>query len=370
VTPPDTDALRRQVLEQMINDEVQLQFASNNGISLTDTELDQSIQRLAERNKLDVAGLKAQLAKDGMPFERFREDIRRQILLARVKEREVESRVSVTDSEVDQVLKSALGNHHDEYHLANIIISVPERADSKTLDQRSRRAEQALNEIKAGKPFAQVAASFSDANNGISGGDMGWRNAASLTPDFLAVLDSLKIGDTTNILRIPQGFVIIKLVDKRAQGAPQMVQQYRVRHILIKVNEGTSEADAKLRIDQVRDRIANGAKFEEQAKLYSEDSSNSRGGELGWISPGDTVPEFERAVKSLKVGELSKPVRSPFGWHLIQVEETRTQDVSGEREKLAIKQQIRNRKIEEAYTEWARQLRDSAFVQEHLNDNN
>jgi peptidyl-prolyl cis-trans isomerase SurA len=166
-----------------------------------------------------------------------------------------------------------------------------------------------------------------------------------------------------------QGFAIVKLLEKRAQGTPQMVQQQRVRHILIRVNEGTSEADAKQRLEQVRDRIANGAKFEDQAKLYSEDSSNSRGGELGWVSPGDTVPEFERAMQALKIGEISGPVRSPFGWHLVQVEETRSQDVSGEREKLAIKQQIRNRKVEEAYTDWARQLRDSAFVRDQLNEN-
>jgi peptidyl-prolyl cis-trans isomerase SurA len=370
VMPPDQDTLRRQVLEQLINDEVQLQYAGNNGVSLTDAELDSSVQRLAEHNKLTLAGLKAKLAKDGVPYEQFREDVRRQILLTRLKEREVESRVSVTDSEVDQVLKSAQGSRHDEFHLANILIAVPERADAKTIEERAHRAKQAQEQLKAGKPFAQVAASFSDASNGISGGDMGWRNAASLTPDFLTVLDTLKPGDTTDVIRIPQGFLIVKLVDKRAQGTPQMVQQFRVRHILIKVNEGTSEADAKVRIDQVRDRIANGAKFEEQAKLYSEDSSNSRGGELGWVSPGDTVPEFERAVTSLRVGELSKPVRSPFGWHLIQVEETRNQDVSGERERLAIKQQIKNRKVEEAYTDWARQLRDSAYVKEKLSDNN
>jgi peptidyl-prolyl cis-trans isomerase SurA len=369
VTPPDQAALRRQVLEQMINDEVQLQFAANNGITLSDAELDRAIQKLAEHNKLNLAGLKARLAKDKVPFERFREDVRRQILLSRLKEREVESRINVTDSEVEQVTKSTLANRHDEYHLANILVSVPERADAKTIDERAHRAELALDALKAGKPFAQVAATYSDASNGLQGGDMGWKNAASLSPDFVALLEPLKPGSYTGIIRMQQGFAIVKLLEKRAQGTPQMVQQQRVRHILIRVNEGTSEADAKQRLEQVRDRIANGAKFEDQAKLYSEDSSNSRGGELGWVSPGDTVPEFERAMQALKIGEISGPVRSPFGWHLVQVEETRSQDVSGEREKLAIKQQIRNRKVEEAYTDWARQLRDSAFVRDQLNEN-
>lgn len=369
VTPPDQAALRRQVLEQMINDEVQLQYAANNGITLSDAELDRAIQKLAEHNKLNLAGLKARLEKDKVPFERFREDVRRQILLSRLKEREVESRINVTDSEVEQITKSTLANRHDEYHLANILVSVPERADAKTIEERAHRAELALDALKAGKPFAQVAATYSDASNGLQGGDMGWKNAASLSPDFVALLDPLKPDSYTGIIRIQQGFAIVKLLEKRAQGTPQMVQQQRVRHILIRVNEGTSEADAKQRLEQVRDRIANGAKFEDQAKLYSEDSSNSRGGELGWVSPGDTVPEFERAMQALKIGEISGPVRSPFGWHLIQVEETRNQDVSGEREKQAIKQQIRTRKVEEAYTDWARQLRDSAFVRDQLNEN-
>lgn len=369
VTPPDQAALRRQVLEQMINDEVQLQYAANNGITLSDAELDRAIQKLAEHNKLNLAGLKARLEKDKVPFERFREDVRRQILLSRLKEREVEARINVTDSEVEQITKSTLANRHDEYHLANILVSVPERADAKTIEERAHRAELALDALKAGKPFAQVAATYSDASNGLQGGDMGWKNAASLSPDFVALLDPLKPDSYTGIIRIQQGFAIVKLLEKRAQGTPQMVQQQRVRHILIRVNEGTSEADAKQRLEQVRDRIANGAKFEDQAKLYSEDSSNSRGGELGWVSPGDTVPEFERAMQALKIGEISGPVRSPFGWHLIQVEETRNQDVSGEREKQAIKQQIRTRKVEEAYTDWARQLRDSAFVRDQLNEN-
>ncbi|KZE34345.1 peptidylprolyl isomerase [Crenobacter luteus] len=367
VAPPEAETLKRQVLEQMISEEVQLQFAQNNGITLADGDLDRAVQRLAEQNKLTVAGLEARLKKDGIPLARFREEIRREILLGRLKEREVDSRVVVTDSEVEQVMKSALsGQSRNEYRLATILVSVPERADAKVIDERGRRAQAALAALRDGRPFAEVAASYSDAKNALSGGELGWRSAAGFPPNFVSLLENLKVGEHTELVRTQQGFVIFKLIDKRAQGAAQMVEQLRVRHILVRTNEAVSEADARLRIDQIRDRIARGARFDEQARLYSEDASNSRGGELGWLSPGDTVPEFERAMLSLKIGEVSAPVRSPFGWHLIQVEEKRTQDVSGEREKLAIRQQIRARKIEEAYLDWVRQLRDSAFVDERL----
>ncbi|AXK38651.1 peptidylprolyl isomerase [Crenobacter cavernae] len=364
---PDEATLKHQVLEQMISEEVQLQYAQNNGITLADGDLDKAVQKLAEQNKLSVAGLEARLKKEGVALSQFREEIRREILLGRLKEREVDSRVNVTDTEVDQVVKSELsGKSRNEYRLATILVSVPERADSKVIEERGRRAQEALAALKAGKPFAQVAASYSDAKSALSGGDMGWRSAAGFPPNFVSLLENLKPGENTDLVRTQQGFVIFKLVDKRAQGAAQMVEQRRVRHILVRTNEAVSESDAKQRIDQIRDRIARGARFDEQARLYSEDASNSRGGELGWLSPGDTVPEFERAMLSLKLGELSAPVRSPFGWHLIEVEEKRTQDMSGEREKLAIKQQIRARKIEEAYLDWARQLRDSAFVEDRL----
>jgi peptidyl-prolyl cis-trans isomerase SurA len=223
-------------------------------------------------------------------------------------------------------------------------------------------------ELNAGQPFAKVSAAYSDAPNALKGGDMGWRPATSLPLEFVQMLEQLKPGGYTDVIRTQQGFFIFQLQDKRSGGTPMLVEQYHARHILIRTNEAVSESDAKARIDQVRDRILRGAKFADMAKLYSEDGSNAKGGDLGWVNLGDLVPEFEKAMVALPIGQVSEPVRSPFGWHLILVEGKRNQDVSSDHEKMAVKQQIRARKMEQAYADWVRQLRDSAFVEEHLDD--
>jgi len=369
VTPPEADVLKRQVLEQMVTEDVQLQYAANNGITVDDADLDRTIAQIAKQNKVTLDGMYAQLAKDGVTQSQFRADMRRDITLDRLKQREVESRVTVTDTEVEQVLKSANTSNRSDYHLATILVSVPERASAKDIEAKSKRAEAALADIKAGKPFGQVTAAYSDAPNAMKGGDLGWRPATSLPPELASLLDTLQPGDSSGVIRSPQGFYIFKLIEKRAQGAAQMVEQFHTEHILVRTNEAVSEADARAKIDQIRDRIARGASFEEMARLYSEDGSSARGGDLGWVNLGDTVPEFERAMVSLPINQVTAPVRSPFGWHLIKVIGKRTQDVADQRERLAIKQQIRSRKVEQAYLDWVRQLRDSAYVQERLDDN-
>jgi peptidyl-prolyl cis-trans isomerase SurA len=368
VTPPARDILARQVLEQMITEQVQMEYANSNGMRVDEHDLDQAIADLAKQNKLDVKGLQAQLAKEGVPFARFREEIRREIVLARLKNNEIGSRINVTDSEVDQVLKSAQSANRSEYHLATILISTPERADAKQLDNLSAKANKALGELNDKQPFAKVSASYSDAPNGIKGGDLGWRPAATLPPEFVSMLDQLSPGQHTGVIRTAQGFMIFQLIEKRSGNQPLVVEQYHTSHILIRTNEAVSEADAKNRILQIRDRILRGAKFSEMAKLYSEDGSNVKGGDLGWVNKGDMVPEFEKAMLSLPVGTVSEPVRSPFGWHLILVEAKRNQDVSADRERQTIKQQLRLRKLDQAYLDWVRQLRDSAFVEERLDD--
>ncbi|WP_174774532.1 peptidylprolyl isomerase [Chromobacterium paludis] len=368
VTPPARDVLAHQLLEQMITEEVQLQYAASGGLRIEDAAIDQAVANLAKQNKLSEAGLKAQLARDGISMDRLRGDIRRELTISRLRDSEVASRVSVSDSEVEQVLKSAQSANRTEYHLASVLVSVPERADAKQIDALSQKVHKALADLDAGQPFAKVSATYSDAPNALKGGDMGWRPATSLPVEFVQLLEKLKTGAHTDVIRTQQGFFIFQLVDKRSGGAPMLVEQYHVRHILIRTNEAVSEADAKARIEQVRDRILRGAKFADMAKLYSEDGSNAKGGDLGWVSPGDLVPEFEKAMVALPVGQLSQPVRSPFGWHLIEVEGKRNQDVSSDHEKMAVKQQIRARKMEQAYADWVRQLRDSAFVEEHLDD--
>nr|WP_199066787.1 peptidylprolyl isomerase [Chromobacterium sp. ASV5] len=368
VAPPAREVLERQVLEQMITEEVQLQYAASGGLKIDDEAVDQAVANLARQNKLDVAGLKAQLAKDGVPFSRLREEIRRELTIARLRDSEVASKVSVSDTEAEQVLKSAQNANRADYHLASILVSVPERADAKQIEALSQKIHKAQAELAAGQPFAKVSAAYSDAPNALKGGDMGWRPSTSLPLEFVQLLEQLKVGGHTDVIRTQQGFFIFQLQDKRSGSAPLMVEQYHARHILIRTNEAVSEADAKARIDQIRDRLMRGAKFAELAKLYSEDGSNAKGGDLGWVNLGDLVPEFEKAMVALPIGQVSQPVRTPFGWHLILVEGKRNQDVSGDREKMAVKQQIRARKMEQAYADWVRQLRDSAFVEEHLDD--
>ncbi|MEN3030803.1 peptidylprolyl isomerase [Chromobacterium amazonense] len=368
VTPPARDVLQRQLLEQMITEEVQLQYAASGGLRIEESAINQAIANLAKQNKLTEAGLKAQLARDGITMDRLRSDIRRELTISRLRDSEVASRVSVSDSEVEQVLKSAQSANRTEYHLASLLVSVPERADAKQIDQLSQKVHKAQAELNAGQPFAKVSAAYSDAPNALKGGDMGWRPATSLPLEFVQMLEQLKPGDYTDVIRTQQGFFIFQLQDKRSGGTPMLVEQYHARHILIRTNEAVSESDAKARIDQVRDRILRGAKFADMAKLYSEDGSNAKGGDLGWVNLGDLVPEFEKAMVALPIGQVSEPVRSPFGWHLILVEGKRNQDVSSDHEKMAVKQQIRARKMEQAYADWVRQLRDSAFVEEHLDD--
>jgi peptidyl-prolyl cis-trans isomerase SurA len=225
------------------------------------------------------------------------------------------------------------------------------------------RAEEALRQIRAGADFAQVAAGYSDAQDALQGGSLGWRAPARLPTVFADPVRAMKPGDVSPVLRSAAGFHIVKLEETRSRNAPTVVDQTRVRHILVKVSEVTSESDARLKIDRIRERIADGAKFDEQARLNSEDASAPKGGDLGWVSPGDTVPDFERAMSGLKPGEISAPVRTQFGWHLIQVEDRRTQDVTLERQRDQARMALRQRKSDEAFQEWVRQTRDRSYVE-------
>ncbi|MEO1767276.1 peptidylprolyl isomerase [Thiobacter aerophilum] len=370
VPAPPLPVLEKQLLERMITERVQLQFARQTGIRVDDVQLDRALLRIAAANNMSIDQFRQAVEQDGVPFAKFREEIRNEIILSRLREREAENRVTVSDAEVEQFFASPQGQQkgETEYHLAHILIRVPEQAGPEIINARRARAEQALAEIRKGTPFAQVAASYSDAPDALNGGDLGWRPASRLPELFLPVLNALKPGEVSEVIRSPAGFHILKLNDKRGKDTPLVVEQTHARHILIRVNELTSEADAKRRLLALKERIENGADFGELARLNSEDASAAKGGDLGWLSPGDTVPEFERAMNALPVGGLSDPVQTPFGWHLIQVLERRHQDVTDERRKLQARLQIRERKADEAYQEFVRQLRDQAYVEYRLEE--
>ena len=371
IQSPDMALMEKQVLESLIVKRIQLQRAKDMDLSVSDSELDETIKRIARENKMTVQEFYSVLELDKINFNTFRKEIRNEILLMRLKERIIRDRVKITEGEIDQFLRtqetSAIGN--DEYRIAHILVAVSEQSDFMGAEEKRKRAEAALAKLKSGVEFAQVAAEFSDSSDAMKGGILDWRPIAQMGSTFAELLSTLGINEITDVIRSPAGFHIFKVLGRREQETPVIIiNQTHARHILIKVNELTSESDAKQRIAEFKASIDNGADFEELAKLHSEDGSASSGGDLGWVSPGDTVPDFERAMDALQPGEISDAVQSPFGWHLIQVIERREQDVSTERQRQAARKAIQARKADVVIQDWLRQMRDRAYVEYREDD--
>ena len=368
--PPARDVLEKQILDRLISDRVQLQLARETGLRVDDTELDRTIQRIAQDNKLTVEQMRAALEKDGLPYARFREDIRTEIILVRLREREVDNRIAVAESEIDGFLSTqqAQAGRSDEYNVSHILVTVPENASPEQIQERRARAEKAIEQIRAGADFRQVAASVSEAPDALQGGAMGWRDAARLPSLFLEALKPMQPGTLSPVLRSANGFHILRLNERRGSASPIIVRQTLARHILIKTNELVPEAEARRRLVSLKERLDNKANFAELARQHSEDTSNVKGGDLGWLSPGDTVPEFERAMDALAPGQVSDPVQTPFGWHLIQVVERRNADMSREHQRIEARKALRARKSDESYQEWLRQLRDRAYIELRLEE--
>ena len=366
---PPQDVLERQMLERLIMDRAQLQYAKDSGMRVDDTQLDQAIGRIAAGNKMSVPQFRAALEKDGVQYASFREEIRNEMIAVRLREREVDSKLVISEGEIDNYLASqAATGSGEEYQLAHILLRAPESASPEQLQKLRQRGEQALKRAQAGENFAELTAAFSDAPDALQGGDLGFRPLSRLPSLYSEVAGRLQAGEVSELLRSSAGFHIVKLVAKRGGGAVASVQQTKARHILIRVNEVVSETEARRKLEGVRERIANGVDFAEQARLYSQDGSAAKGGDLGWLNPGDTVPEFEQAMNALKLDEVSPVVQSPFGMHLIQVDERRERDVSVERERGAARQALRERKLDEAYQDWLRQLRDRTYVENRLQE--
>jgi peptidyl-prolyl cis-trans isomerase SurA len=367
---PPADVLQKQVLERMIIDQLQIQLAKETALRVDDLQLDRTVARVAENNKMSLSEFRRALERDGIQFEKFREEIRNEIMLTRLREREVDNRITVSDNEIDYYLsqQGASKSSASEYNLAHILLRLPDQASPEQVEKQRARAAEVLVQLRAGADFSKLAVSFSDAPDALQGGAMGWRARDRLPELYAQALEEMKAGEVSDVLRSPAGFHVIKLLERRGGGAPVLVEQTHARHILVKTNEIVSEADAKRKLINLRERIASGADFGELAKLNSDDSSAVNGGDLGWLQAGDTVPEFERVMKTLKVGEMSESFKSTFGWHLVQVLERRQADVSGERKRMEARQILRERKADEAYQEWLRQLRDRAFVEYRLED--
>jgi peptidyl-prolyl cis-trans isomerase SurA len=370
IAAPDPAVLERQVLERMVLDKAQLQRAAESGLRVDELELDRAVQRIAQNNKITLAELRRTLERDGVPFEGFRNDLRQQIVLTRLREREVDDRVQVSEAEIDQYLEENRPEAAQavEYDIAHVLVRVPEQASPEQVEQARARAARVRAEAAAGGDFARLAASYSDAGDALQGGAMGWRAPGRLPDLFAEALRDMQPGEVSPLLRSPAGFHVLKLLGRRGAGVAAPVTQTRARHILLKTSEVVSEEEARRRLEALRERIAAGADFAELARLNSEDGTAALGGDLGWVYPGDTVPEFERAMAALKPGEMSGVVRTPFGFHLIRVEERRAADVSLERRRQQARQALRERKAEDAFQEWLRQLRDRTYVELRLDE--
>jgi peptidyl-prolyl cis-trans isomerase SurA len=366
---PPPAILEKQILERMITDRLQLQFASQTGLRVDDNQLDKTIERIAGQNKMDIPAFKKALQEDGIQYRKFREDIRNEITLARLREREVDNRINITESEIDSFISmQSASNSTDEFEISHILIRAAEDTAPEDLKKLRAKADDALSQLQAGKDFAKISASFSDAPNALEGGSLGWKNGSQIPALFLEALKPLKTGEASQVLRSPNGFHILKVTNRRGGSSPLVVGQTHVRHILIKFSEVVSEKDAITRMLDIKERLDNGGKFEDLARQYSDDGSAKSGGDLSWVNPGDTVPEFEKTMNALAPGEISNIIKTQFGLHVMQVIERRNQDMSKEAARIKARQEIRARKSDEAFQDWVRELRDRAFVELRLED--
>ena len=375
IQAPPPAVLSRQVLERMIVDRAQIQLARETGVRVDDATVNAAIARIAEQNGVSLQQFRERLEKEGVPFTRFRNDVRDDIIMSRLRDREVDNRIQISEGEIDNFLAEQAGVAAGsiEYNLAQILLRVPDNASTDRIEATRRQAEDLIGQLRGGADFARLAASNSNSPEALTGGSLGWRTAERLPTLFLDAVKNLKPGELAPLVRSPGGFHILKLVGKRdaTQGrlATGPVEQTRARHILLRVSDLTPEAEVRRRLLDLRERVVKGGQdFGQLARLHSVDATATRGGDLGWVYPGDTVPEFERAMALLKPGEVSQPVSTPFGWHLIQVQERRTEESPVERNRQAARMALRERKAEEAYLEWIRQLRDRTYVEYRLDD--
>lgn len=366
---PSTAELEKQILERMIIDRLQIQLAKEQGMRIDDISLDRALQKIAEQNKTTLQELRNQVEREGTSFASFREEIRDDIMMQRIRDREVDSKIQVSELEIDNFLAAqALSTvKNQEINLGHIMVRIPENATPEVIAQRQARMQEVTKKLRIGDDFAKLAATYSDSNEALKGGEVGWREQDKIPPGFMEAVNKVKfVGGYTEIVRSPNGFHVFKLLGKRdiAPVAANTVQESNVRHILMRPTQLLSAAQIKSTLADLKLRITNKtATFEELAKTNSVDSSAAKGGELGWIHPGDTYPEFEAVMNKLAINEVSDPVETQMGFHLIQVVERKVAEDSKERKRAEARQSVRARKSEEALQDWLRQLRDRAYVE-------
>ena len=389
---PDKETLRKQVLERLILEKIQLQDAEQSGISVSNAELDKIIADIAARNKLSMAEFRATIQKSGSRFERYREMLRDDIIVTRFREREVDSQIKISDAEVDNYISERMramntpaanasgAGGQEELDVAQIFIPVDANAGPGTIAEARKQADALLREARGDVDFLQLGAKAAKANPRIKFQNLGYRTPDRLPQIFLEAVRNIGSGQLANgVVKSPAGFHVLKVLDRRvmmvaSQALPQeavgdttpkniTITETNSRHILLRNRAGLTDADAERRLSSYRDQVrAKAADFGELAKKHSEDGSAANGGVLGWMSPGQLVPEFEFAMNRLEIGEVSNPVKTEFGWHLIQVLERREAQLTVEKQREFARAAIRERKFEQLYQDWLRQLRDTATV--------
>jgi peptidyl-prolyl cis-trans isomerase SurA len=361
--PPQT--LAQQVLERLVIQRLQLQRAERVGIQVSDETLNQALANVADRNNVSLAELPALLAREGIDYATYRAELRNQIIVDQLRQRDVLARIAVSPREVDEYLARQAGKagENHEYLLSHILVAVSPNATPAQQAEAEQRVEELARRIKAGEDFGQLAVAYSDGQQALEGGSLGWRKGSELPSVFADVVPGLERGQVSEPIRSGSGFHLIRLEDRRG-GEPILEDQTRARHILITTNEVLDDDGARQRLTDIRQRILDGEDFAAVARAVSEDDQSAlEGGDLGWSAPGVYVPEFERTLASLDINEISQPFRTDFGWHIVQVLERRTHDVTEDRRRQQAIMAIRNSKLGEETELWARRLRDEAYVE-------
>ncbi|MBU4611916.1 peptidylprolyl isomerase, partial [Achromobacter sp. GG226] len=386
IQAPPPDVLDRQVLDRVIADTVQLQEADRIGVRVSDDQIDMTIQRIAEQNNASVAQMRQQLEKDGVAWNVYRADLRDQIRMNRVREQELDRTIFVSESEIDAFLAEQSAQQGQPgaqaasgaLQLAQILVRVPEGSSPTQIEQLRNRANQLLAQARGGADFAQLAAASSDGDEALRGGDLGARPTVGWPDVFVRATSRLQPGQVSDVVQSGNGFHILKVVAREGGSAqapggllgpagPQQVTQHRARHILLRTTAVRNDDQARAQLEQLRTRITQGGSaFADLARQYSDDASAPQGGDLGWLSPGETVPEFENAMQNLQPGQVSQPVRSQFGWHLIVVEDRRVQDIGDQSRRMQARQILFQRKLEPAWADWVGMLRSRAYVDNRL----
>ncbi len=367
--PPDSQ-IQGQVLEHLISEHVQLQRARMAGLEISDDELNQALQQIAQQNNISLRQLPQMLEQQGVDYPSFREEIRRELIQQEVQRQMLHREVTVSDREIQEFLADAeaRGDMQGEYLVSHIMISIPSEEESEDVTEARRKAERLHTELGEGADFAELAVTYSEGQQALEGGSLGWRPGAELPSAFASRVVDMEPGEFTEPFRTSRGYHILKLEDLRREDAV-VVEERRIRHILIRPDEMTVPEEAQLKLERLRQKLKDGADFAALADEYSDDHvSAADGGEMGWQARGAFVPAFDEALDQLEVGELSQPFQTPFGWHIAEVMEVREQDRTSEMRRQQAEQQIRNRKAQERMEGWLRQLREESFVEIRLDD--